>query len=185
MNLSRQAILTTALAILDQYGLPDLSMRRIASSLGVQPGALYWHFASKQDLLAAMADAILDSLPPATGGTEELRDWAQHLDSILLAHHDGAELVWSVQCLRPWQAGLGFPVEQALVAAGVSPGQARAGAEGLLHLVLAHAFDQDQRRQAIRLNVVPSEPSDPAPALGDTVAIFVAGLQATAGGTPC
>ncbi|MDQ6741232.1 MAG: TetR family transcriptional regulator, partial [Actinomycetota bacterium] len=42
MSLSRQQIIDTALKILRDYGLADLSMRRLARDLGVQPGALYW-----------------------------------------------------------------------------------------------------------------------------------------------
>ena len=53
-------MLTQAVATLDRYGFADLSMRRLAASLGVQPGALYWHFANKQTLLLAVAEVILD-----------------------------------------------------------------------------------------------------------------------------
>jgi hypothetical protein len=45
--------------ILDAYGLGDLSMRRLAERLGVKAGALYWHVANKQSLLAAVSDEIL------------------------------------------------------------------------------------------------------------------------------
>ena len=38
-------------------------MRRLARELNVTPGALYWHFADKQELLGAVADRILE---PAT-----------------------------------------------------------------------------------------------------------------------
>ena len=62
MQLRRADVLDGALAILDEYGLADLTMRRLASSLGVQPGALYWHFPNKQTLLGALADRILAPL---------------------------------------------------------------------------------------------------------------------------
>ena len=62
MQLSRDSITDTALGILAEFGLADVSMRRIASSLGVAPGALYWHVESKQELVAWMAEAILAPL---------------------------------------------------------------------------------------------------------------------------
>src|SRR5258708_1968452 len=34
-------------------------MRRLARELDVTPGALYWHFANKQQLLGAVADEVL------------------------------------------------------------------------------------------------------------------------------
>jgi TetR/AcrR family tetracycline transcriptional repressor len=59
VQLRRQDVLDGAIAILDEYGLADLTMRRLATSLHVQPGALYWHFPNKQTLLGAIADHIL------------------------------------------------------------------------------------------------------------------------------
>ena len=59
MQLSRPVIARAALDILKSYGLADVSMRRVAGSLGVAPGALYWHIDSKQALIAAMADEII------------------------------------------------------------------------------------------------------------------------------
>ena len=43
MQLSPERITDAALAILAEYGLGDVSMRRVAAALGVAPGALYWH----------------------------------------------------------------------------------------------------------------------------------------------
>ncbi len=59
MRYHRSDIVERAVGILDMYGLPDMSMRRIASELGLQPSALYHHFANKQVLLAAVADELL------------------------------------------------------------------------------------------------------------------------------
>src|SRR4051812_46795577 len=56
---SRDDVVEAALRILDDYGLPDLTMRRLAASLDVQPSALYWHFPNKQALLAELADRIV------------------------------------------------------------------------------------------------------------------------------
>ncbi|NHB85831.1 TetR family transcriptional regulator [Tessaracoccus sp. HDW20] len=68
MALSKGAIIGAGLSILDAYGLGDLSMRRVAETLGVQAGALYYHVPNKQSLLAALSDEIVRAaLPRPTG----------------------------------------------------------------------------------------------------------------------
>ena len=57
--LSRESISRQGLAILDEYGLADVTMRRVASALGVAPGALYWHISNKQELIAGIATLII------------------------------------------------------------------------------------------------------------------------------
>ncbi len=183
MNLTRDRIVTTALAILDTYGLADLTMRRVAATLGVQPSALYWHFGSKQDLLAAASDTILADLPPVRAGDPtDLRLWAARCHALLRRHRDGAEVVWSALSLRPWQEGIGFALEEEMGRFGLDPAEAHAGAVGLLNLILGHAFTMDQRQQAVRLRVADPAPEDTAKVFDDTVAIFVAGLEAA---RPC
>lgn len=59
MQLHRDRILSTALELLNSYGLADVTMRRVSTTLGVAPGALYWHVANKQALIAGMAEEIL------------------------------------------------------------------------------------------------------------------------------
>lgn len=93
VHLSREKIVAAALQILDQYGLADLSMRRLATGLGVAPGALYWHIPNKQHLIEFMAQSMLSSLlnPP----TQPLSpsEFARTLRSLVLAHTDGGEVL--------------------------------------------------------------------------------------------
>lgn len=55
--LTRERIAAAALALADREGSDALSMRRLASELGVGTMSLYRHFRSKQELLSAMVDA--------------------------------------------------------------------------------------------------------------------------------
>ena len=91
MPLTKRAVVEAASTILDEFGLADLSMRRVADALGVQPGALYYHVPNKQSLLSAVADEIVDSIPAVTS----LGAWAWGYRNALLAHRDAAELVLS------------------------------------------------------------------------------------------
>lgn len=91
MQLSRPVIARAALDILNSYGLADVSMRRVAGSLGVAPGALYWHIDSKQALIAAMADEIIAPVLASTHPGP--KEFCSALRDALLSHTDGADVV--------------------------------------------------------------------------------------------
>ena len=59
MGYHRTDVVAHAHDLLDTHGLGALTMRRLGSDLGVQPSAIYHHFANKQSLLAAVAEEIL------------------------------------------------------------------------------------------------------------------------------
>ena len=43
-RLSREAIVSCAIALADAEGLAAVTIRRLASEQGVTPMAMYWHF---------------------------------------------------------------------------------------------------------------------------------------------
>lgn len=57
--LSRDQIVSTALALADSQGLEAVSTRRLAAELGVAGPSLYNHVGTKEDLLDDMVDAVL------------------------------------------------------------------------------------------------------------------------------
>lgn len=63
-NLTRQGIVETALELADEQGSDALSMRALARRLGVDPMAVYRHYANKAELLGAMCDATISELTP-------------------------------------------------------------------------------------------------------------------------
>lgn len=70
-RLNQGAVVTEAIALADAESLDALSMRALASRLGVVPMALYKHVDDKEDLIGRMVDRVIASYPsPATGG-----DW--------------------------------------------------------------------------------------------------------------
>lgn len=93
MALTVETITSTALDILSRYGLGDLSMRRLARELDVQPSALYWHVKDKQSLFVLIAkslDAEVDAQCPATADPLAA---AMALREVLLKYRDGAEIM--------------------------------------------------------------------------------------------
>ncbi|MEV6158999.1 TetR family transcriptional regulator [Nonomuraea sp. NPDC052129] len=57
-TLSPQRIATTAVEIADAEGLEAITMRRLATELGVAPMAPYRHVSGKDDLLELMVDHV-------------------------------------------------------------------------------------------------------------------------------
>ncbi|WP_377268039.1 TetR family transcriptional regulator [Peterkaempfera sp. SMS 1(5)a] len=100
-RLSRPLVLTEALVLADREGLAALTMRRLATRLGVEPMALYRYAAGKQALLDGLVEAFFAEvaarleLPADTGaaraaGTSGL-DWRDELHRYALAFTRVAE----------------------------------------------------------------------------------------------
>ena len=58
-SLSKARIVEAAIAILDREGEDALTFRALAARLATGSGAIYWHVADKDDLLAAATDYIV------------------------------------------------------------------------------------------------------------------------------
>lgn len=71
----RVALLSAARTLLDEGGVPAVSLREVARRAGVTPAACYRHFADKEALLTALAvqgfEAFAQALRSACEGAEE------------------------------------------------------------------------------------------------------------------
>jgi AcrR family transcriptional regulator len=89
--LSRERILTAAVAVADEGGIEALTMRGLADALDVEAMSLYYHVANKEVLLDGVAEVVVQEvlseiayLPPATGPD----DWKQAMRSRILRARD-------------------------------------------------------------------------------------------------
>ncbi len=96
-RLSKQAVVGRALALADTTGLDSLTIRRLATELGVTPMALYWHFRSKEELTDALADRIWGEISTdvdhAAPWPQQLRGLLESLVAVLRAHPSAAQLL--------------------------------------------------------------------------------------------
>jgi AcrR family transcriptional regulator len=150
VQLHKRDVVDAATTLLDSYGIADLTMRRLARELNVSPGALYWHFANKQELLGAVADRILESLDDVPGEwRRRVVEICGRLRDALLSHTDGAELVSASfasgqsEAMARILALLG----DAAVEAGVQPEQAELAARTVVYYVLGFTADEQSRMQ--------------------------------------
>ena len=150
MQLHKRDVVQAATTLLDSYGIADLTMRRLGRELDVSPGALYWHFANKQELLGAVADQILESVDDVPA------DWRERIAGIcgtlrdaLLSHTDGAELVsasFAAGQSRAMARLLGW-LTSAADDAGIDPARAELAARTVVYYVLGFTVDEQSRLQ--------------------------------------
>jgi TetR/AcrR family tetracycline transcriptional repressor len=178
VQLHKRDVVDAATALLDNYGLADLTMRRLARELDVSPGALYWHFANKQQLLGAIADRILDSVSAATG----VVDVCNRLRDALLSHTDGAELV-SASFAAGQSETMGEILAQltdAAAEAGIDAAHAELAARTVVYYVLGFTVDEQSRLQ---WDAAGAELPDEQSVLSeDPTARFAFGVQLLVGG---
>ena len=171
MALTKRAVVEAAGAILDEFGLADLSMRRVAEVLGVQPGALYYHVPNKQSLLSAVADEILHKVPTATS----LTAWALGYRQALLAHRDAAELVLSSRAVGLGEVDPTEPVRHLL------PDDIELAALATVeHFVLGSTLYDQTRAQLAALGVLSEFDADEAERnFAEGIAILERGIGIT------
>jgi TetR/AcrR family tetracycline transcriptional repressor len=145
MRINREQVLAGALELLDEVGLDQLTMRRLAGALGVQNGATYWHFPSKQALLEAMADTLLAGLTDDLGtGSWDSRvtALAHRLRRALLSRRDGARVFSSAFFPLPNALAYGEAMVAAFSAAGLSDRDAVWTADTVTYHVVAHTLEE-------------------------------------------
>ncbi|MBB4965739.1 TetR/AcrR family transcriptional regulator [Saccharothrix violaceirubra] len=124
-NLTREAIVTTALAVLREEGVDGLSMRRIAADLGTGPASLYAHVANKDELLELLVDEVMGGIEaPAVDPAR----WREQLTGLwvaayqgLLANGDIARAIMARVPLGPNALRLSEAATALMVAGGVEP----------------------------------------------------------------
>jgi len=154
-GLTTEAVLGTARRLLREQGAGGLSMRRIATELGVLPNALYSHVADKQALLDALVDELLGEIKPPPGRT--WRDRAIGLTTAtrrtLLAEPAVARLYIQRAGRGPNAVRLGQQSMQIYADAGIPPAAAAeafrvmiAYLVGFVGFELSRAADQGEQR---------------------------------------
>ena len=161
MRYHRDDVVARALELLDTYGLGDLTMRRLGTELGVQPSALYHHFATKQLLLAAVADEILARGPHGPRPErwdDRVAAVCSELRDAVLAYRDGAEVVATSYSFGLGAAAPYDDLVASLAEAGLDPSLVPTAARTLLHFVLGHVTDEQTHLQAGSAGAIDGEP---------------------------
>ena len=96
--LTREAIVGTALQVLDRDGLSGFSMRRVADELDTGAASLYWHVGSKDGLLDLVFDEVIGEQladvpdPDPAHWREQFKDVARAARATIRRHRDIVEI---------------------------------------------------------------------------------------------
>lgn len=93
--LSRPRIVRAALRLVDEKGLPALTMRALATELEVSPMALYNHVRDKDELVDLMVDLVLGEVDTSAVEGDwltQLRGLVRNYHQALAAHHQLARV---------------------------------------------------------------------------------------------
>jgi len=100
MAVTRDDVIQTAIQLLQEVGLDGLTLRRLATELGISAPTLYWHVKDKRELLDAMAETMVNdqraSQPPFPAHLpwdEQIAEGLRRQFHALIAYRDGARVV--------------------------------------------------------------------------------------------
>jgi TetR/AcrR family transcriptional regulator, tetracycline repressor protein len=96
-SLTQEIIVTESLRLLDTDGLDGFSLPKLGRALGADQTAVYRHFASKDDLVLAIADWLIHDamtgLEPRACWIDTLSEMVRRLRATYLAHPAAASMV--------------------------------------------------------------------------------------------
>ena len=93
--LTRDRVFEAAVALADEHGIEELSMRKLGQELGVEAMSLYHHVANKEAIPDGMIDAIVSQIPLTPDGG----DWKSAMRNQVLAAR-------TTMSRHPWAPGV-------------------------------------------------------------------------------
>jgi AcrR family transcriptional regulator len=122
-TLTRDRVVAEALSVIAAHGVDALSMRALATRLGVVPAALYRHVRNKEQLHDLVLDGVLAEvdhhLDPSHTWTEQVKTLAHRLRTVLEDHPGIAGLLKTRDPLGPHSLALAEAFLAPLHAAGL------------------------------------------------------------------
>lgn len=140
--LSKERIVEAAIEILDADGESALTFRALAARLATGPGAIYWHVANKNELLAAATDNVIAGVLTGVASDAEPREAIRAIALGVFDAIDAHPWVGTQLSSEPWQSAVMEIFEGIggqLLALGVPERAQFDGASALVNYVLGLA----------------------------------------------
>ncbi|MDR8413666.1 TetR/AcrR family transcriptional regulator C-terminal domain-containing protein [Nonomuraea sp. 3-1Str] len=154
-GITRERIVAVALELLDEKGMDALTVRALASRLGVGAPALYWHVRNKQELLDEMSTSVmrrvtdaLSAIAPSAGWRDDVAAYARVLRSEYLRHRDGARIFSGTRFSDPDVVKAKESWLARLTAAGFSLAEADDAIDLVTAFVVGFVIEEQERSQS-------------------------------------
>jgi AcrR family transcriptional regulator len=138
-SLSRERIIKASIELLDSSGEEGLTFRALSERLATGPGAIYWHIANKNDLLAAACDSVvartINETVVVTTPEATIRAVALGLFDVIDEHRWVGSVLTSIPGLSPI-VRVFEPIGQQIRALGVPDDQQWAAVGALMAYIL-------------------------------------------------
>ncbi|QLH25635.1 TetR/AcrR family transcriptional regulator C-terminal domain-containing protein [Streptomyces sp. Rer75] len=145
-HLSHERIIATAVELLDRDGVQKLSMRRLAERLGAHATSLYWHVATKDDVLDLALDAVFAELDlpdeHSASWQDDIEAFMTGLRSVLLRHPWAAALANSRPLMGPHALRSSEFAYTALTTGGFDGVHLSSAAATITHYVIGSASSE-------------------------------------------
>ena len=142
-SLTPEAIIAESLRLLDSEGADGFSLPKLGRALGADPTAVYRHFASKDDLMLAIADRLIEEamadLTVRECWVDTVADAARRMRATYRAHPAAAALSCSRTTQRPAEMRIVDALIGAVMAAGFTGADAARMYRALGDFMLAWA----------------------------------------------
>ncbi len=142
-RLTRDRICESALEVIDENGLEGLSMRTLASTLGVKASSLYYHFGSKDELMTGVTEFLYRTLgrPPSDGDwTEQVKGTFIQLRDFIQTHPNATSLLVRDLARSPVAKKRANVLLRLLGRAGLTPDASASLISNLVALLVGHSL---------------------------------------------
>ncbi|MEV4476449.1 TetR/AcrR family transcriptional regulator C-terminal domain-containing protein [Nonomuraea salmonea] len=153
-GITRERIVAAALDLLNDKGMDALTVRALASRLGVGAPALYWHVRNKQELLDEMSTFVmrrviqaLSEIDPGAGWRDAMAAYARVLRSEYLKHRDGARIFSGTRFSDPSVVTAKDPWLESLTGAGFSLAEADDAIDLITAFVVGFVIEEQERNR--------------------------------------
>lgn len=143
--LTRRRILEAALALIDERGLDELTMRGLGAELGVEAMSIYKHVPGKGAVLDGVVELLLEELeadgPALPDWRDCLTDFATRVRRLSLEHPRSFPLL-SRRSASAWLVGRALVEEglRSMIAGGFTRQDAVAGMRVVMRFTLGFSF---------------------------------------------
>ena len=152
--MTRADIVQAALDLLDEKGIDAVTVRAVATRLGVKAPALYWHVENKQTLLDEMGTEIQRRVinrlrdQPMQVWPDSVAAYARVLRREYLAHRDGARTFSGTRLTDPDVLRAQEPWLEQIVDSGIALEKAVRAIEFVTAFVVGFVIEEQERLQS-------------------------------------